>query len=42
MTEVFTQSSIFNIIEESECGITSCALYKGGGKCNAAYLTTDS
>jgi len=41
-TETILRTSIFTILGESDCGVTSCALYQGGGSCNAAYTTTDS
>jgi len=40
--ETITQASIFTILGEADCGVTSCLLYQGGGSCNVPYVTTDS
>jgi len=41
-TQTFTKASIFTITDESDCGVTSCALYQGGGGCDVAYTAINS
>jgi len=41
-TQIFTHASIFTTLEEADCGVTTCALYVGGGSCNVAYTAVNN